>query len=61
MSMKLKLVCALAMVFGMLNIASAGYDVHCSGGMQDPYSKFAPCNTCPCPTYPEQRFPMPSA
>lgn len=59
MSIKLKLLCALAMVFGMLNVASAGYDVHCAGA-QDPYSKFAPCNTCPCPDYPQVYFPLPS-
>jgi hypothetical protein len=56
MSTTFKALCAIAMVFGMMNIASAHYDVHCAGPA-DPYSKFGnPCATCQCPGYPEVRF-----
>lgn len=62
---KLQLACALAMMFGCLSIASAGYDTRacCS---QDAYSKNAYskfnscCERCPIAPYPQQFFPLPS-
>jgi hypothetical protein len=60
LSNKLKLACALAMVFGLLSVASAGYDTRCCC-KQDPYSKFSNCNDrCEMSEYPQQMFPMPS-
>lgn len=58
MSIKFKAIFAISTLFGLLNIASAGYDPHC---INDPYSKFSSHCHCPCPGYPQQDFPRPSA
>jgi hypothetical protein len=55
---KLKMLSALALMFGCLSAASAGYDTRCCCG-QDPYSKFNSCNH-PCSEYPQQVFPNPA-
>jgi len=57
LSTKLKAVYAVALLFGMLNVASAGFDTACDKA--DPYSKFQSNCCCKhCPEYPQQYFPQ---
>ncbi len=52
LSKKLAVISAIVLMFGCLNIASAGYDTGCNG--PDPYSKFNNCCCKTCPDYPDQ-------
>ncbi|HSW70463.1 MAG TPA: hypothetical protein VLH77_00595 [Gammaproteobacteria bacterium] len=59
LSTKAKLIYALVLMLGCLNVASAcmGYDTACYHN--DPYSKFNKFSNCCqkiCPDYPEQFF-----